>query len=145
MEGRSGSLTGTASGLANAGIVLFGVLGSKLHFHGGGVRVIDQNIIGHFAGCVAKVVIADGKRRNPAAGANALFSGNDRHFCRQADVFDNPRIGSDRIIRRQIDYVAFRSRRLCDGLNVVGIGKSVVLAGVAQLGECFLDHFVLIF
>ena len=103
-----------------------------------------ENLRSHFARLVPEIVVADGQRRNTAALADALFTGEHGNLLCSDDIADGFRTGSRRVVGGDVDDIAVGSSVFCDGRNVVGVGEGIASAGQTLAGEIFLNDLDLI-
>ena len=97
----------------------------RFHGHGRG-RFTVEHAHGHFAGLVAKVEIVDAQGRKPAAEHHVRLAADDGYLCLFGDSAEGGDGGGERIIRGDVDGVAFAYEGLRGLLHVVGVGHGLL-------------------
>ena len=136
---------GQTQRLTVGGIVLFGDIGGVLNRHGGNVRALGQDLDGHLAGGVAKVVVADGQGGNAAAAADALLAGDSGNLGGQQHVGDGFGVGSGGVVSGDVDDVGSVSGGLCHRGDIVGVGEGKAAYGEAHIGQVALHDIALVY
>ena len=89
-------------------------------------------------------MIVDGQGGHAAAGADALLTGDHGGLGGHDHVADGLGAGGGGVVGGDVDHVAGSAGGGGDGSDIVGVGKSKLLAGVALLFQHGLDRVDLV-
>ena len=120
---------------AVGGVVDLGELRSEADLHSGGVCTLNENLVCHLAGSVAKVEVGDAQAGDTAAAADAFLTGNDGDTGGQRYVVDGLGAGGGGVIGREVEHIALGAGGSGDVCNIVGVCEGEFLDLKAELLE----------